>query len=368
MALLLLYNSLITVTKSITVEAPSFVQYAHLNSTYPQTLICPCSKISINHENLVRVDYTLHQVCNSIFVDSIWIKYLSSFEIDVVAKDFRWTSPYAFQALKIFCDLINRTIIDNLITFNSSKYISTSVIAEHVFESEAKSLIDQFRSSMTNTFSLSLSIIQGTTQANALLSGLQTNFYLFIITNSKYLAIYGTPYDDCRCASSSTCISSSSIYNYSTSTPIFNVPHFYTGCYVIESLLRSTLECFYDQKCIDQLQSFMPSILSMNPRALNASLSSLYSVNSSVKELIDKLMIEQWNVSPLYERYYNECRPTQCTYKLETNNDIIYIVTTLFGVAGGLITVLQIILPRSVKLVRKKRGQQQHSATGKFTS
>jgi hypothetical protein len=163
LAILLLYNSLITVTESITVESPSFIQYAHLNSTYSQTIICPCSKISINHENLVRVDYTLHQVCNSIFVDQIWIKYLSSVETDVLGKDFRWTSPHAFQGLKTFCDLINRTINDNLVTFNSSKYVSTSVIAEHVFESEAKSLIDQFRSSITNTFSLSLSIIRGTT-------------------------------------------------------------------------------------------------------------------------------------------------------------------------------------------------------------
>jgi hypothetical protein len=300
-------------------------------------------------------------------VDQRWIEYLSSFETDVIGKDFRWTSPYVFQALKTFCELINRTINENLVAFNLSKYVSTSVISEHVFESEAKSLIDQFRSSVTNAFSLSLSIIQGTTQANALLSALQTNFYLYKVNSSENLVINGTLYDDCRCASSSTCISPSSIYEYSTSTPIFNVPNFYIGCYVIQSLLQSTLECFYDQECIDQLQSFISWSPSINPTALNASLSSLYSVNSSVGDLIDKLMIEQWDVSPLYERYYNECRPTQCTYKLETNNDIIYIVTTLFGIAGGLSTVLKIILPRLVKLVRKKKGQRQHPAAGKFT-
>jgi hypothetical protein len=302
-------------------------------------------------------------------VDQSWFEYLrKSFQADMTGNDFRWTSSYAFQGLKTFCDLIYRAINDNLVAFNSSKYVSASVIAEHVFESEAKSLIDQFRSSVTNTFSLSLSIIRGTTQANALLSGLQTNFYLYRVNNSENLAINGTLYDDCRCASSSTCISSSSIYNTPTLTPIFTVPNFYRGCYVIESLLQSTLECFYDQECIDELQSFMLYTLSSNPRALNASLSSLYFVNSSIKELVDKLMIEQWDVSPLYETYYNECRPTQCTYKLETNNDIIYIITTLFGVAGGLSTVLKIIIPRLIKLVRKKRGQQQqHPVTRKFT-
>ncbi len=62
-------------------------------------------------------------------------------------------------------------------------------------------------------------------------------------------------------------------------------------------------------------------------------------------------MIEKWNVSTTYETYYNECRPTQCTYNLETKNDIIYIFTTLFGIAGGLITVLKVIVPRLVKLI-----------------
>jgi hypothetical protein len=129
------------------------------------------------------------------------------------------------------------------------------------------------------------------------------------------------------------------------------VPGFYKGCYVIEALLQSTLECFYDQECIDQLQSYIFWSPSINVTELNASLSSVYSINSTIEDLIANLMIEEWNVSPLYETYYNECRPTQCTYKLETNNDLIYIFTTLFGIAGGLITVLEVVVPRLVKLI-----------------
>jgi hypothetical protein len=82
-------------------------------------------------------------------------------------------------------------------------------------------------------------------------------------------------------------------------------------------------------------------------------------MNSTIKNLVDNLMIEQWNASQIYENYYNECLPIQCTYTLETNNDMIYIVTTLFGVAGGLTTVLRLILPRLIKLIRKKKEQQQ---------
>jgi hypothetical protein len=92
---------------------------------------------------------------------------------------------------------------------------------------------------------------------------------------------------------------------------------------------------------------------------LDASLSSEYSMNSTIKELVDNLMIKQWNVSSNFENYYNECQPIERTYTFETKNDVIYIVTTLFGVAGGLTTVLELVVPRFVNIiayyVRKQR-------------
>jgi hypothetical protein len=133
-------------------------------------------------------------------------------------------------------------------------------------------------------------------------------------------------------------------------------------CYVIESLLQSTLECFFNQQCIDQLQGYISPSSSMMVTALDLSLPSLYSTNSTIQELVDSLMIEQWNVSVNYEKYYNECRPIQCIYTFETRNDLIYIVTTLFAIAGGLTTVLKFILPRLMKLFRKKRREEQQAA------
>jgi hypothetical protein len=85
------------------------------------------------------------------------------------------------------------------------------------------------------------------------------------------------------------------------------------------------------------------------------SLFSQYSPTSTVQEIINNLMIDYWNASPIYERYYNECQPIQCIYTYETRNDLIYIVTTLFGIAGGLTTVLKLILPRLINLLRKKQ-------------
>jgi hypothetical protein len=113
---------------------------------------------------------------------------------------------------------------------------------------------------------------------------------------------------------------------------------------------------------------YIPSSAPITIIPLDASLLTRYSVNSTIQELVDDLMIEEWNNSTMYETYYNECQPTKCTYEIETRNDIIYIVTTLFGITGGLATALKLILPRVVKLVRKKREQQQQQQpdTGKI--
>jgi hypothetical protein len=211
-------------------------------------------------------------------------------------------------------------------------------------------------------------MIRDTTQANALFSALQNNYNLYIGNINFRARTRPINYDNCSCVSSFACIAQSSIYDYKSGISLFHVPNFYKGCYVIESLLQSTLECFYDQQCIVDLQGQIWSSSPVNAKALDKSLPSIYFMNSTIKNLVDNLMIELWNVSSIFENYYNECRPIQCTYNLETKNDIIYIFTTLFGVAGGLTTVLRLILPRLIKLIRKKKEQQQQQQQHQVTT
>ncbi len=365
MTILLLYTSLISITKIINVEMPPLTQYSQLYSTYSQTLTCTCTKISINHDKFLHIDYTLHQVCSSIFVDPAWIDYLStSIGSAAYRYEIRTRSLSAFQALRIFCKLINSTISDSLTEFDSRQYVNTFLKPKNLFEPEIKSLTDQFRLSMRNSFLWSLSMIRDPTQANALFSGLLTNYILYVTDKDGQVEARNIVYSSCSCTSSSTCIYPYAIYDYAKPTPVFDVPGFYTGCFVIESLLQSTLECFYDQNCIDALQVSFSSSSPMKVSALNSSLPSSYSEHSTIKDLVDNLMIEQWNASPIYEKYYNQCQPTRCTYTVKTRNDVIYIVTTLFGIAGGLITALELILPRLVKIIRKKR-QHPRPTTGK---
>ena len=364
LTILVMYTSLVTITKTATIPGSSFQRYLQFASRFSKTLTCPCTKISINYEKILRVTYNLHQVCTSDFVTENWTDYLSLQSESVSNFDCRATSVFTFQSLRILCQSVNTTITDSLNSFYSSQYITASVTPSEIFQSQTESLVQQFISSTTNTYRLSLQMIRDTTQANALLSGLEKNYNLYVEYGKPTVLIAVQTYSGCDCAAKATCVQQSAIYAYPSQTVLFNVPGMNVGCLPLEALLQSSLQCFYNQTCIVQLQLYIYSTAPMNPRALNSSLQSQYLPNATIQLLLDQLMVERWNWSSMYESYYGECQPEECSYTYETKNDAIYIITTVIGLFGGLVTVLKLIVPYVVKLVRRKyrRGT---SETGK---
>ncbi|CAF3420766.1 unnamed protein product [Rotaria sp. Silwood1] len=352
---LIIHTSLVNVTKTVNIHAPSFKTYSQLYLIHSQTLICPCTTISIEYKKFLYVNYTFHQVCSSIYVMNNWINNIAlSFDNQPYdPTNFRWAGTNIFQALSTFCGLTNKTIFESLNRFYLNQYISNMVTPSSLFKSHIQSAIKQFRSSTTNHFLLSLEIVRDTSQANALLSAKQTNILLYFAPRSTFASVVPLAYDGCDCGYSAKCIQQAAIYSYPNLTMLFSIPGLYLGCFVIESLLQSTLECFYNQTCINLLQSYLVSNLSMNIIVLDSSLPSRFLENSTIQELVNELMIEQWNLSTMYENYYHACQPIRCTYSYATRNDLIYIMTTLFGLVGGMLTILKFLVPLLVKLIVK---------------
>ncbi|CAF1010004.1 unnamed protein product [Adineta steineri] len=85
--------------------------------------------------------------------------------------------------------------------------------------------------------------------------------------------------------------------------------------------------------------------------ALDSSLPSQYSEDSTIENLLNNLMIEEWNSTQMYAQYYNECQPIECTYTTRTRNNILYVITTLIGIIGGLTRVSKILVPLLVKII-----------------
>lgn len=119
----------------------------------------------------------------------------------------------------------------------------------------------------------------------------------------------------------------------------------------MDSLLQSNLACFYKQECIDKLRYHLFPSLPMEVLALDSSLPTNYTKHSTINELINNLMIEQWNVSVTYENYYNHCQPTECSYTIMTRQNVIYIVINLFVIGFFLNIILQFLVLRLVKLI-----------------
>ncbi|CAF4153060.1 unnamed protein product, partial [Adineta steineri] len=239
--------------------------------------------------------------------------------------------------------------------FYSSQYISAFVTPLQVLNLQTQAFVSQFISSMTNDYLLSLLTIKTTTQSNSLFSGQLTNYGLDTLSNNNDVYSYSARYGNCSCASSATCAYESPIYDPSDNV-LFTVPGIYIGCYIIEALLQSNLQCFYNETCINKIQSYFTYYLSMNLTTLDASLLIGFYMNSTIQDLVDNLMVEEWNPPIIiYDGYYNECRPSKCSYSYETKNGAIYIITTVIGLVGGLITVLKLIVPRVVKLMRRKK-------------
>ncbi|CAF3325012.1 unnamed protein product [Rotaria socialis] len=82
----------------------------------------------------------------------------------------------------------------------------------------------------------------------------------------------------------------------------------------------------------------------MNTTALNSSLLSKFKTNTSIGEIFNHMMVEQWNSSIMFESYYKPCQPLECTLSVTTRNDVIYIVTAVFWLLSGLIAILRFIV------------------------
>ncbi|CAF1577131.1 unnamed protein product, partial [Didymodactylos carnosus] len=132
------------------------------------------------------------------------------------------------------------------------------------------------------------------------------------------------------------------------------------------ALLQSTLECFYQYECFHQLVLYMNYGYLINTTLLDSSINSKYQTNSIVADLVSQLMVEQWNPNVSYDQYYQQCQPKQCTYTYVQQFVLTYIIATILGIFGGLTAVLRIIIPPTVKFIRKKKtttttGKQSYS-------
>nr|ARX11414.1 telomere-associated protein [Philodina roseola] len=349
---LLVYNITNNTLHTTTINEPQLQQYYQYYQQYSSALSCSCLKISIERKSFIQIKYRLHPICSSIFVTPAWIKYVGS-DGTFLVSDFRSIGPRLFQALRSLCLLAEQSVQLSIEQFNSTKYVSTLTVSEDQLRLQADAYVQQFIQSTTNSFLISLRLIGNMTHANGLFSGLFTNVRLYWVPTSINFMIIGTAYDnDCRCYSTPSCISACSIYEDNILTLPWNVSGLYRGCFIVEALRQSDLRCLYNETCLNDLQAHIGIDATLELTPLDSSSLQYFDPMTPVGIIIDHLMVDRWNWTVIHADYYAICQPKECTYTLMSRNSILTIITTLFGLIGGLVTALQLVVHRLIQSIR----------------
>ena len=192
-----------------------------------------------------------------------------------------------------------------------------------------------------------------------LMTGVRTNYilmgYVYIPSNPadfyagdfySIVQSYENNGTSCLCSLWENCSAASHIYDdIDEKIPIFNVTGFVSACYPLKALLMSTLECFYSAACFTALQKFIyPSNSTTSLSALSSE-STLFSKKMTVEEMLNLLLVEHWTSNISHQSYYEECRPAVCTYSRLEGRNLVYIISAMLGLAGGLFKILMIFAP-----------------------
>ncbi|CAF1360181.1 unnamed protein product [Adineta steineri] len=265
--------------------------------------------------------------------------------------DIRVRGAAYFKLLSVLCSISQTTIQNAVNQFAEETFVSAQAVSQIIFFVQTDVIIRQFQTSTTSEFSRALQLIRDMTHGNTFISSYGLNWQWWVLDksgNSTLPTRAISPTNNCSCGTRSDCVQPGGIYmvgyNFglyggisTPNTQMFAMSGFNVGCSSVETLLRSTFECLYNQTCIDLLQIFATTINPVIPNAtdyitaMNSSFVSRFQPNTTIVDIVNELFIEQWQINVSYTKFYEQCAPMYCSYTFEANPTFIYIVTRTIG-------------------------------------
>jgi hypothetical protein len=353
------------------VQTPSQSTYEKLFAQYPDTLQCPCLSVSIVQQDFIsHLNASLHPVCSSTLVSKRWSTYLVgnplvSASIYLLAVDFRRWGLLLFKTLTSLCSMANETLRIAIEQYQASRFISNQLLSQALFQAESDARMQQFQSATSAIFRSIVAPIRDVGQSNALMTVFKTNW----IPKQDFFEI-GVPLltvpvvykeSNCSCATSSSCLEPAVFFNR-TGPLYYTVENMFRGCTPFDSLLKSSLSCFFSATC---LQSFLTAIpLTGNRRLYNERIFPMaplkfssnitrFRVNDTLETMINALFIDSWSSAISYSQYFDVCQALHCTYVFTERLDITRVATTFLSVFGGLSAILLLVTPHLMGILRK---------------
>ena len=347
---LITYNVLVSQRQQVTILNPTQTIFEQLSSDVfsSSTLQCPCQNITIPYKSFISLKANLHQFCSSDFIEKStewlvelyypWVSFFFSH------NDFRLFAIPQIRLLISFCRIANQTINHTLAQYESQNLISNQLETRSSIETQAQASIDDFIYSTARNFRRTIDFSRYMMSGNQIISATLSNWQFFSLNKSvSWAALWTEPrrYEHCSCDKDPSCTSPAFIDDRFISG-------FLVGCDPFEALLKSTLDCFYQVYCIVTIQ-YMYVLSNITLQPLNQSLSTS---NATVNSLLDKLFVQSWNSRVSYDHYFQECASASCFYSFNAKPNIIYSISTVVGLFGGLNVFLKMLVPSMVRFFR----------------
>lgn len=369
---LVIYTANENITQTITIKTPSLEEYRSLYKKQGDNLTCSCSSFTSQYKDFTIIEPKFHQFCSSDFVQNNWLTYTYTPTASTYILDFRISASLSFHGLASYCSISNRTISNEMTVYQSTQIITTELLSEKIFIEKVNQNILSFITETNQVFFKNLETIRQATYGNQLLTREYSNSMIIFRTSSSSFSTTVYPnldYPNCNCVISSKCILNSTFYtmNGSALSLTFSVPGLHIGCYTSEALLKSTLECFYNQTCIDTLKFYLNYTTNFNVTALDRTIPSQFNEYALIGDLLNDTMVDEWKSNISYSNYFTKCQPSSCIYKIISKTPWIVVITTLIGLFGGLAKILQIIVPIIITIVRYRRNVTETEDLCKFS-
>jgi len=365
-SVLIMYTSISIQTISKTIQSPSQELYEVLQEQYPHTLRCPCSVVSIPYKELIEVIPIYHQLCSSDFVQPWWYESIISYEGASTESHLIYTGSSHFRTLAMFCEIANLTIVAVTHRFSSMMFTNAQVVTAELFDSQMNTLIDTLLKSTQAEFLYTMSLINAVLQANQYVSIWETNVILrqrdfsrldpLMLEPLRIIAFSTTSETEsgqiCYCVRNAACNLTSILDEFSVT--IEGVRS--ASCSILDSVLESTLTCWYSKTCFNEVRDIFSSFqipITKNATLLDPRLPSRFPPDTPIRMIVNEIMVERWNRSVSYGNFYQNCRPTYCSFTYEARNYIVYIITTVIGLFDGFSIIFKFLSPVFVKIFFK---------------
>lgn len=367
--IIVLFTSISLQINTVLIREPDLETYYHLYQSYWQALECPCSDISISYKKFVQINISFHQICSSIFTSQGWLNLTYKRDLNRYWRmDIRYSLNSMWQLISSFCRAAQKEAHNFLLNFGDDSILTPAVVNENYLKTQVEAALNDMLDSLVTTFTTDLNIISTTTYINGFMTALSTNFILLFgfvgggkptvfFKEMHYLMpstgkiCYNHRDGSCEIPAGvyfSDIFDTVAILNLNTTRPAYTFPGLVFDTLPFNIVLQSSLECFYDSRCMELLLSLYPT--SIDVSILNAFKPSRFQSNTTLQTIIHELFIENITSNILFQSYFQACKVVYCQYSYSRRFDWIYVLTTIMSLIGGLNTVLRITSPLVVRI------------------